>query len=56
MKPVQDITIGTRVSRTQYQYTLMDTDAAELADWAPRLLAKLATLPELMRCRERPAG
>ena len=47
MQPVQDIQIGTRVSRTQYQYTLMDTDAAELAQWSPRLLAKLRTLPEL---------
>ena len=46
-QPVQDIQIGTRVSRTQYQYTLMDTDAAELATWAPRLRAKLATLPQL---------
>ena len=46
-QPVQDIQIGTRVSRTQFQYTLMDTDAAELAAWAPRLRDKLATLPEL---------
>jgi multidrug efflux pump len=46
-QPVQDIQIGTRVSRTPYQYTLMDTDAAELAAWAPRLRQKLATLPEL---------
>ena len=46
-QPVQDIQIGTRVSRTPYQYTLMDTDAAELAVWAPRLRQKLATLPEL---------
>jgi multidrug efflux pump len=46
-QPVQDIQIGTRVSRTQFQYTLMDTDATELADWAPRLLQKLASLPEL---------
>jgi len=46
-QPVQDIQIGTRVSRTQFQYTLVDTDAAELASWAARLQAKLATLPEL---------
>ena len=46
-QPVQDIQIGARISRTQFQYTLMDTDAVELATWAPRLLAKLATLPEL---------
>ncbi len=46
-QPVQDIQIGTRISRTQFQYTLMDTDAAELAAWAPKLRQKLATLPEL---------
>jgi multidrug efflux pump len=46
-QPVQDIQIGTRISRTQFQYTLIDTDAAELATWAPKLRAKLATLPEL---------
>ncbi|MGE0222601.1 MAG: multidrug efflux RND transporter permease subunit [Acetobacteraceae bacterium] len=44
---VQDIQIGTRVSRTQFQYTLMDTDPRELATWAPRLLAKLRSLPDL---------
>jgi multidrug efflux pump len=47
-QPVQDIQIGTRVSRTQFQYTLMDTDPAELTIWAPRLLARLRTLPELI--------
>jgi hydrophobe/amphiphile efflux-1 (HAE1) family protein len=46
-QPVQDIQIGARVSRTQFQYTLIDTDAAELATWAPRLRTKLATQPEL---------
>jgi hydrophobe/amphiphile efflux-1 (HAE1) family protein len=46
-QPVQDIQISTRISRTPYQYTLMDTDAIELAAWAPRLRQKLATLPEL---------
>ncbi|MBU6498388.1 MAG: efflux RND transporter permease subunit [Rhodospirillales bacterium] len=47
MQPVQDIQIGTRVSRTQYQYTLVDTDAAVLAAWAPRLQARLAATPIL---------
>ena len=46
-QPVQDIQIGTRVSRTQFQYTLMDTDPAELALWAPKLVDKLNTLPDL---------
>jgi multidrug efflux pump len=47
IQPVQDIQIGSRVSRTQFQYTLMDTDAQVLAEWAPKLLAKLARLPEM---------
>ena len=47
MQPVQDIQIGTRISRTQFQYTLMDTDAAELALWAPRLQAQLAGMADL---------
>ena len=46
-QPVQDIQIGTRISRTQFQYTLIDTDPAELALWAPRLLRRLASDPAL---------
>ncbi len=45
-KPVQDITLGARVSRTAYQYTLLDTDAAELAAWTPKLVERLAALPQ----------
>ncbi|MCX6897219.1 MAG: multidrug efflux RND transporter permease subunit [Verrucomicrobia bacterium] len=48
MQAVQDVQIDSRVSRTQYQYTLQDADEAELAQWAPRLLAKLRTRPELV--------
>jgi multidrug efflux pump len=47
MQPVQDLTVEDRVSRTQYQYTLEDPDGAELAAWAPRLLASLRALPGL---------
>jgi len=47
MQPVQDLTIEDRVSRTQYQYSIEDADAAELASWAPRLLARLEARPEL---------
>ncbi len=46
-QPVQDIQLGVRVGNTQYQYALIDADAAELATWAPRLLARLQDLPEL---------
>ena len=41
MQAVQDVQIDSRVSRTQYQYGLQDADAAELAEWAPKLLARL---------------
>ncbi|MGH9435145.1 MAG: multidrug efflux RND transporter permease subunit [Terriglobia bacterium] len=47
MQPVQDISINDRVSRTQFQYSLASADAAELNTWAPRLAAKLGTLPQL---------
>ncbi len=47
IQPVQDIQIGSRVSRTQYQYTLMDTDDDVLAQWAPKLRARLAAMPEM---------
>jgi multidrug efflux pump subunit AcrB len=47
MQPVQDIQIGARLSRTQYQYTLLDTDPAELAEWAPRLVQALQQSPAL---------
>ena len=41
MQPVQDIQIGTRISRTQFQYTLVDTDVTELNRWAPVLVERL---------------
>ncbi len=47
MQPVQDLTVEDRVSRTQFQYSIEDADAQELAQWTPKLVAKLETLPEL---------
>jgi multidrug efflux pump len=47
LQPVQDLQIDNRLSRTQYQYTLEDADPNELVDWAPRMVAKLRTLPQL---------
>jgi multidrug efflux pump len=47
MQPVQDLTVEDRVSRTQYQYTIESPDAEELHVWAPRLVERLRTLPEL---------
>ncbi|MBP0492319.1 efflux RND transporter permease subunit [Pararoseomonas indoligenes] len=45
---VQDIQIGARASTTQYQFTIVDADAAELATWSPRILAALRNLPQLL--------
>ncbi len=47
MQPVQDLSVENRVSRTQYQYTLEDANAAELAEWTPKVIAKLQTIPDL---------
>jgi hydrophobe/amphiphile efflux-1 (HAE1) family protein len=43
----QDIRVGGLLTKTQYQYTLTDADIAELYNWAPKVLAKLQTLPML---------
>jgi len=47
MQAAQDITIGARLSKTQYQFTLVDINQDELNFYAPKLLAKLEDLPEL---------
>jgi HAE1 family hydrophobic/amphiphilic exporter-1 len=44
MQAAQDITIGARLSKTQYQYTLTDADSNELAHWAAIFLEKIRTL------------
>ena len=47
LQAAQDLNIGGRTARTQYQYTLQDADIAELNDWAPKLLEQMKTLPQL---------
>ena len=47
LQAVQDVRVGGRISRTQYQYTLQDAKADELNQWAPKILAKLQKLPQL---------
>ena len=47
MQPVQDLTVEDRVSRTEYQYTLEDPNAAELGLWAPKLVEALGENSEL---------
>jgi multidrug efflux pump len=48
MQPVQDLSIENRVSRTQYQFSIEDANADELAVWVPRLLERLRQLPQLI--------
>ena len=47
MQTAQDLQIDARSSRTQFQYILQDADAAELAEWTPKLVQKLGQLPQL---------
>lgn len=44
MQAAQDITIGARLSKTQYQYTLRDADSNELSHWSAIFLKKLRAL------------
>ncbi|HVU52917.1 MAG TPA: multidrug efflux RND transporter permease subunit [Polyangia bacterium] len=47
LQSVQDLRIGGRGSRTQYQYTLQDANLEELRTWAPRVLEGLRKIPDL---------
>jgi HAE1 family hydrophobic/amphiphilic exporter-1 len=47
MQAAQDVRLGGRATRTQFEYTLQDADLTELNSWAPKILAKLKTLPQL---------
>jgi multidrug efflux pump subunit AcrB len=47
LQAVQDVRMGGRMSRTQYQYTLEDANLDELLQWGPRMVAALRKLPEL---------
>jgi hydrophobe/amphiphile efflux-1 (HAE1) family protein len=47
LQPTQDITVGGRISRAGFQYTLQDTDVAELSEWSAKLLDKMRQLPQI---------
>ena len=47
MQPVQDLSIDTAVSATEYQFTLENQDLATLQKWTPTVLARLAKVPEI---------
>ena len=47
LQSAQDVRLGGRASRTQYQFTLQGTDIDQLNQWAPKLLDAMKTMPEL---------
>jgi hydrophobe/amphiphile efflux-1 (HAE1) family protein len=47
LQPSQDITVGGRVARAAFQYTLQDPNIHELTEWATKMLDKMKTLPQL---------
>jgi HAE1 family hydrophobic/amphiphilic exporter-1 len=47
MQASQDVRLGGRATRTQFEYTLQDANLDELNEWAPKILARMQTLPEL---------
>ncbi|HEX4346119.1 MAG TPA: multidrug efflux RND transporter permease subunit [Vicinamibacterales bacterium] len=48
LQSVQDLRIGGRSSAAQYQYTLQSDDTATLYEWAPKLLDRLQTVPQIV--------
>ena len=47
MQAAQDVRLGGRATRTQFEYTLQDANLDELNSWAPKILHKMKTLPQL---------
>jgi hydrophobe/amphiphile efflux-1 (HAE1) family protein len=47
LQPSQDITVGGRIARASFQYTLQDSNIEELTEWSQKMLEKMRTLPEL---------
>ncbi|MGA2495296.1 MAG: efflux RND transporter permease subunit [Roseiarcus sp.] len=47
LQVAQDVTVGARAARSQFQYTLQDANLDELNLWAPKILDKFRSLPAL---------
>ena len=47
MQAGQDVTVGARLTQTEYQYTLTDTDSEELNHWAPIIQEQMQKVPDL---------
>jgi hydrophobe/amphiphile efflux-1 (HAE1) family protein len=48
LQPAQDITVGGRIARAAFQYTLQDPNIGELTEWSGKLLDKMRSLPEIV--------
>ena len=47
LQATQDITVGGRIARASFQYTLQDSNLAELSEWSGKMLDKMRTLPQI---------
>jgi hydrophobic/amphiphilic exporter-1 (mainly G- bacteria), HAE1 family len=47
MQAAQDVRLGGRPTRTQFEFTLQDSNLTELNEWAPKILARMQQLPQL---------
>jgi multidrug efflux pump subunit AcrB len=47
LQVTQDITVGGRIGRQSFQYTLQSVDVADLVEWSQKMLQKMRTLPEI---------
>ncbi len=48
LQPAQDITVGGRIARAAFQYTLQDPNIGELIEWSQKMLDEMRTLPQLV--------
>ncbi len=47
LQATQDITVGGRIARASFQYTLQDSNLDELSEWSGKMLDKMRTLPQI---------
>ena len=47
MQAAQDVTIGARLNKTQFQYTMNDADQGELSHWAGLFVDKMKAIPSI---------
>ena len=55
LQAAQDIRVGGRLTKTEFQYTLQDADFDELFSWAPKVLDEAADAADAARRHQRPA-